>query len=633
MSALEHYERAGMAIDERYRDLVENSDDLICSHLLDGTILSINAAAARSLRFPAAALIGMRIQDVLTPEAHERFDEYIATIVQDGEALGSMSVRTRDGGIRTWDYHNRLHDGGGSQPVVHGIARDVTERELAVRAARRSEEHFRSIIENVSDLITIVDTAGVVEYASPSIHTILGLTPDQVIGRRCFGIIHPGDLDLAHTLFQRQTTRQELNTVALRFIHRDGSTRFVEVVAKNLMRGGRVTGVIATTRDITGRRMLEAQLEREQRLSSLGRLAATVAHEFNNVLMGMAPFAELMQRPGASAAASAKGARHISASITRGKRIVQEILRFTQPAEPALRAVDVASWGNAVLPEIRALTSTEIEIVSDFPADPLTVLADASQLTQVFANLVTNARDAMPKGGTIAIRARRPAAGATFPFGVIANPETYLHISLTDTGKGIPAAMLQQVFEPLYTSKATGTGLGLAVAHQVVSRHGGQIFVESPPGAGATFHIFLPATDAAPELASHPPIEGGCPPHIRARRLLMVEDEAAIVEGVAALLSVDDFEVTSVGTGEEAVDAIEAFRPDIVLLDVGLPGIDGIETHRRIRARNPHLAVILASGHETGQQHVGDDRTEYLQKPFTMSALFAAIATLEAGAP
>src|SRR5207249_2443445 len=149
-----------------------------------------------------------------------------------------------------------------------------------------------------------------------------------------------------------------------------------------LVRDDRVTGLIANTRDITDRRLLEAQLDRAERLASLGRLAATVAHEVNNVLMGMQPFTELIQRADATPAMTAKGAWYISRSIARGKRIVQDILRYTQPAEAILKPVNIAEWWEALLPEITALTSNQIRLVNEFPAE-LSVLADSSQLTQV----------------------------------------------------------------------------------------------------------------------------------------------------------------------------------------------------------------------------------------------------------
>jgi PAS domain S-box-containing protein len=611
-----------------------NLRDLTCTHDLDGTILSLNAAAAQLLGCTADELVGKNLRDILAPAARAGFTDYIESIVRDGAAEGAMTVLSRDGEHRVWEFHNHLRTDGVVSPIVEGVAFDVTERENAIRALRDSEEQFRTIIENVSDLITIIDTDGVLRYATPSTQTMVGRAPEEVVGRSFFELIHPDDVDYAASTLGRDDGDGSEKVVEMRFVHSNGTPRVAEVISKSLTRNGRVTGVIATTRDITDRRMLESQLERAHRLSSLGRLAATVAHEFNNVLMGMQPFAELISRPGVSEATIAKSAWHLTNSIARGKRIVQDILRFTQPAEPSLRPLDLGQWWNTLLPEAGALTLNNVRMVSDFPPESLQVLADASQLTQVVMNLVSNARDAMPKGGTLTIRARRPSAGATFPFAVVSHPESFIHLSVADTGEGIPKEMLHQIFEPLFTSKPSGTGLGLAVAHQVVARHGGQIYVESAPGSGTTFHIFLPAPRGRQALLPVDSTETGesaCPPQVRSRKLLMIEDEPVIVEGISALLRESHFEVSSVACGEEAVDAVEKFEPDVVLLDVGLPGIDGIETHRRIRNCRPSLPIIFSSGHDAGVV-ASDERTQSLQKPFSLSALFDAIAALETAA-
>jgi PAS domain S-box-containing protein len=505
-----------------------------------------------------------------------------------------------------------------------------TPEDTIVRALRASEEHFRSIIENVSDVITIIEPDGTVSYATPSIQTLLGYAPLELHGRPIFDFVHPNDVRHATEFFGHLSPgASPADAIELRFCHADGSLRIVEVVARIVMRGNHVTGTIATARDITERRKLQTQLQTANRLASLGRLAATVAHEFNNVLMSMQPFAELLQRPSPKPEMVLKSARHIAHSIGRGKQIAQDILRFTQPAEPALVPIRIDQWWSVLYPELAMLIADNIEIATDFSDPSLHILADASQLAQVFVNLLTNARDAMPAGGKITISARRPAPGATYPFGIVDDPRSFIHLSVSDTGCGIPPEMLRHIFEPLFTSKQTGTGLGLAVTRHVVERHNGRIFVESARGRGTTFHIFLPA--AEPAIAQKEAARQR--PQIRSRRLLMVEDEPAIVEGLAALLGDAHVEVSSVATGEEAVAAVQAFNPDVVLLDFGLPGINGVETCRRIRNERPDMAVIFSSGHGTEKQlatGLDDRRTRYLQKPFEIAALLDAIASVEA---
>jgi two-component system cell cycle sensor histidine kinase/response regulator CckA len=602
----------------------ETSNELRCTHDLDGTILSVNRAAARALRVDTKAMVGKTINDFLSPIARGAFAGYIETILRDGVAGGTMELSREDGTLLTWEYHNVLQRRG-PKMVVRGYARDVSDREEVLRELRASEKRFRSIIENISDVIAIIEPTGRISYASPSLLSVLGHKPQEMIGRSICDLVYRDDVAHAAGFFDGLCSGgTPSEPVELRFRHANGSIRFVEVVARNIACSG-ATCVIATARDVTERRKLQEQLQAANRMVSLGRLAAIVAHEFNNVLMSMQPFADLLQRTAPSPEVIARSAWHISNSVARGKRIAQDILRYTQPAEPALAAIDVSKWWDVLYPEIAALTANNIKIVTDFPREPLRVMGDAPQLAQAFGNLLTNARDAMPKGGDIIITARQPEPGTAFPFGVVGGP-SFIHFSVADSGCGITPEVLPHVFEPLFTSKPNGTGLGLAITWHIVERHNGQIFVESTPGLGTTFHIFLPAAEAGAEETK---LRHDDTP-IRSRRLLMVDDEPAIMEGLSALLRDADFEVSCAATGEEALDVVDAFKPDIVLLDVGLPGIDGVETCRRLRKRQPALPVIFSSGHGVDARRDMDDRrTRYLQKPFDIDTLFDTIAALE----
>ncbi len=389
----------------------------------------------------------------------------------------------------------------------------------------------------------------------------------------------------------------------------------------------RSSSIIENARDITERELLEAQLVQANRLTGLGRLAATVAHEFNNVLMGMQPFAELLRQPNPSPEMLETCAHHLSNSIQRGKRVAQDILRYTQPAAPVTSPVNLAAWWKLLSPELHAQLGSHITFNSWIP-DDLVVIADALQLSQVFSNLVNNAQDAMPEGGTLTIRAEATSKDEQYPFGVVSDSSSFVHLSVSDTGSGISEEILEHLFEPLFTTKTHGgTGLGLAVALQVISRHQGHIFVESEAGVGTTFHVFLPRS-----AADHPVTTPEAPAErvpIRARRLLIVDDEESITEGLSEVLVLEGFQVGVARTGLETLAAVERFLPDMVLLDIGLPDIDGRDVAKRLRLAHPELPIIFSTGHADDAELNRYSLARFLRKPFDVELLLDTIADIE----
>ncbi len=607
------------------------SADLICKHDLDGRLLFVSQSVCDALGMPAVVLCKMTIQDLLSKDSSWGFTAYMQRLKRDGFADGIMNIVTRDGRRRIWKYRNTLEMGEQSLPVIRGVARDVTEREEAVRAVLRSEEYFRSIIENVSDIIAIIELDGSFRYGSPSVGRVLGYSRRTLRGMRGIDLIHPDDVRRAAGYLALQIEDPAAaQTIELQVRHASGAWRSFEIMATNLVKKGRTSAIVLNARDITGRKLLEAQLTQANRLGALGRLAATVAHEFNNVLMGMQPFAELMQRPDAKPDLIAKGAGHIANSIQRGRRIVLDILRFAQPYQPVMAAVDVREWWETFAPETENVLGNMISIVSAIPHG-LYATADRMQISQVLSNLVANARDAMPDGGMLTVEANDLGADASFPFGVVPYPERFVQISIKDTGKGMPHDVMERIFEPLFTTRQSGgTGLGLAVAHQIMTQHEGYIFAESELGRGSTFHLFLPK--AAPPPLARKSAQTGVNRAPASRKVLLIDDEQMIVEGITALLEEVGIEVESIGSGFEAADTIARFHPDLVVLDLGLPGMDGSEVYALIREMDRELPVIFATGHGDRQalrNLLKDPHTRFLQKPFEVTDLLEMMMNVE----
>ena len=610
--------------------LVTPAADFICTHDLEGRLLSANATVCEVFGLTLAELRRFSIRNLLPPDGGMAFDEYLQALQREGTAAGLMKLDT-PGGRRIWEYRSTIEKNEGAAPVVRGVARDVTEREEKFLDVRRSEDYFRSIIENASDIIAIVGRDGHIRYGSPSVERVLGYPRKVLAGINSIELIHSDDAAVALAFLSIQLADPAaMQTVELRARHQDGTWRSFEVVATNLVKRDQTSAVIINARDITERKLLEAQLVRANRLGGLGRLAATVAHEFNNVLMGMQPFAELMQRSDVTPEVISKGAWHIGNSIQRGRRIVLDILRFSQPHVPVTDAVDLGAWWETFAAEAEAVLGNMIAIESAIPKQSLFAIADRSQLDQVIANLVANARDAMPSGGTLTVSANELQANARFSFGFVPHPECFVQITVRDTGCGMPPEVKERIFEPLFTTRQSGgTGLGLAVAHQVLTQHGGFLFVESEEGRGTAFHLFLPKALPPQKNKSSETASARMP---AAKKLLIIDDETAISDGIAALLEQDGIGVEAITTGVEAKRAILSFRPDVVLLDFGLPDLDGSEVYEIIREIDTNLPVIFATGH--GDRRILHDRlhdpyTRFLQKPFEVADLLAMMVDLE----
>ncbi|MBV9495660.1 MAG: response regulator [Acidobacteria bacterium] len=390
----------------------------------------------------------------------------------------------------------------------------------------------------------------------------------------------------------------------------DGERRVLRARAMVLAKEGRAERMIGKTIDVTDeeaaareRRELEKQLAQASRMSSLGQLAATMAHEFNNVLMGIETFVKLLERRNDPQTKETAIGR-IQQSLRRGRTVTDEILRFTRAAKPLRTAVDVRAWLRDFLPEALALTDgmTTLEI----EGDGLFISGDVSQLNQVLANLVLNARDASPRGARIEITAARVA-------------DDRLDITVADRGSGIPDDIRARIFEPLFTTKRSGTGLGLPVVHQVVLAHDGEVRVESELNAGTRFHLLFPLLqNPNPEMRRALP-----------KQVLIVEDDPAVAAGLGALLESEGVCVHVASSARAALGVLERSPMSAVIVDVGLPDMMGTELYDRIAEHKPHLPVIFITGSIERAQiepHLVHPHAAFLRKPFESDQLMAALA-------
>jgi PAS domain S-box-containing protein len=590
--------------EQKYRTLVANVPDVIWTADSAGRILFVSPNVEAMLGYTAEEL--MANGDVAwTSRIHRNdlvrtMESYLATFEKRLPFDSEFRFRRKDG---RWIWiHGSALGAYESDGVLRadGVLHDITARKESEEQLRRVARERELLLESTGEGIFAVDVHGICTMANRMAAHLLGRVIDELTGTKINELIHPHGAPFAVSTPMRVADDS--------FLRRDGSAFPVEYVASPIVDGGGVRGTVVSFTDITERRRLEQRLEQISRIDSLGRMAATIAHEFNNVLMGIQPFAEVIRRRAGADESLQKAAGHIMNSVARGKSVTQDILRMSKAAEPQLRSVELVPWLEQLAAEIRALVGPRINVELDVPAwDRLWVRCDPAQMQQVLTNLAVNARDAMSGIGTLRVLAER--AGSA------------IRMVVSDTGSGIDAATLPYIFEPLFTTKHSGTGLGLAVAQQIVVRNGGTIGVESAPGEGTRFTIEIPATQPPAEQTGDGSESELA--QLGISRVLIVEDDPSVASGLAAILEAEGVAVHVVVRGEEATRAAASFAPDVAIIDVSLPDMNGAEVYAELARRWPEMGVIFSTGHaeESRLPQMGGERVAFLRKPYGSEAL------------
>lgn len=524
-------------------------------------------------------------------------------------ASRAVIVGTKDETGRLAEAFNTMLDSlAGTRAEVEDLNRGL---ELIV--ADRTRE-LKQVLESAYDGIFAVNAAGRCTLVNRSGAELLARPAGELVGRSFHDTVHPPSRCSGENCAVLDLLRGGAQGWIKATFEKAGGDPFnVELSAAPISREERV-GSVLTFRDVTDREKLEHQLEQSERLSSLGHLAAALAHEFNNVLMGISPFVELIQRSAPDHPAIVRACGTITQSVSRGKGVTQEVLRYTRPAPPNIRPFLVNEWLTDFCSALQLTFPANITLNVLTSAEPLVVLADGEQMEQVVANLITNGRHATAAGGTITV-------------GVETDPTAeWVRLFIADTGHGMDPDTLSRVFEPFFTTKGHGgTGLGMPIAHQLVTRNGGTITVESKVGEGTTFSILLPRGDFAPRPIAQTAIRPARLP----QRVLIVEDDESVGAGLTHILEAAGVMVMLVSRGREAVPAIERYHPEAVILDVGLPDVNGVEVYREIAARWSDLPVVFSTGHvETSNLKalLGQSNVAALLKPYDEATLLETLA-------
>ncbi len=563
---------------------------------------------------PAYELIWGRSRDAL----YERYDEWAQSIHPDdvdhaettfnriletggGEAREYRILRP-DGTVR-WisDTGYVIKDENDRVLRITGIAEDVTDRKEAEEALSREKEHLAVTLRSIGDAVITTDRDGRIVLMNSIAEQLTGWSEADAVDRRFVDVFRiedertgePCESPIDKVLATGQIVGLANHTV---LIARDGQRYTIaDSGAPILDLEGEIIGVVLVFRDITAQQRTEAELLKMEKLKSIGVLAGGIAHDFNNFLTGIIGNLSLAKLDAPSGSPVMRYLGDMEKAAMRAKELTQQLLTFSKGGEPVKRTTSIAELVREAVQF--ALHGSNVRCRLDIDAELMAADVDEGQIAQVIHNLIINADQAMPDGGTVRIRGANVSLAQGNPFALL--PGDYTQVAVQDQGMGIHPDHLSKVFDPYFTTKQKGSGLGLAVAYNIIAKHDGQMTVESILGAGTTFTILLPATTSGPltDNGKYEAIVTG------QGRILVMDDEDYIRKLALAMLTKLGYEVVVATDGQAALElyrnAIFEGRPfDAVILDLTIPGgMGGKEAIKRLIEMDQNVRAIVSSGY------------------------------------
>jgi len=568
-----------------------------------------------------------------TPEGHPPITAFLGVPLKQGEqSFGLIALANKPSGYDVSD-----------QKVAEALATAFVQalmRKRAEEMLREREERLTSIIRNASEVIYTLSPEGIITFASPACIEKLGREPPELEGRSFVPLVHPDDIEACLSYLREVLdTGQSQQGIEYRIQHKDGSWRRWYTSALSVIRDrdGNPLSLVGVGEDVTERkaaeeklRSKEEELRQAQKLEAVGSLAGGIAHEFNNLLQAIGGYTRYAMEGLPHRDPRHSDLREVIKATERAATLTRQLLGFSrrgvlQPTdvEPNEAVADLAKL-------VRPLIGEHIHLETVFGGDVRTVRADPVELQQVLLNLSLNSRDAMPSGGKLFLRTELVELDeVSWEFGFHTKPGRYVAFVVADTGCGMLPEERERIFEPFFTTKGVGkgTGLGLAMVHGVVQQHGGAVHVETAPGNGTTFRVYLPSgSRPAPAV---PADELRAAAH-GTETILLAEDEPIVRRLAVRILERAGYTVLAASDGEEALRLFEENGAvvSLVILDVVMPRLSGHEVYRRIKKASPDLKVLFCTGHdpETAQSNlIAEEHLRLIEKPFEAGTLLAAV--------
>jgi PAS domain S-box-containing protein len=603
----------------------------------DGIITSWNSGAKRFKGYEEAEILGEHFSRFYTADdrAAGLPQRALDTAIREGRFEGE-GWRVRKDGTNFWSHVviDPIIDPNGQLLGFAKITRDLTDRKMAEETLRRSEQQFRMLVQGVTDYaIYMLSPEGRVSNWNQGAQRIKGYLPEEIIGQHFSVFYTPEDREAGEP--QRAlgiATREGRFENRSWRVRKDG-TRFLAHVVVDAIRGetGTLLGFAKITRDVTEAHKAQQDLEKTrealfqaQKMQAIGQLSGGIAHDFNNLLTVILGNLEIVQKRIGDDPKLTRLLENATQGALRGVSLTQRMLAFARRQELKTEAVDIPQLVQGITGLLRSSLGPNIKIETRFPLELDRVLADTNQLELAILNLATNARDAMPDGGSVIIKAEHEVVLEQAQHALAAGH--YVCLSLTDTGAGMDANTLASAKDPFFTTKGLGkgTGLGLSMVHGFIEQLGGRFVLKSDPGQGTTAELWLPVATHADIASPLPVIE----PVSSVPRLsvLVVDDDSLVLTSTVLLLEDLGHRVLSVTSGAQALSLFDQGEViDLMITDMAMPHMSGAQLAHAVRLLKPDLPIILATGYAERLEGFAAQLPR-LPKPFTQLNLLEVIA-------
>lgn len=613
--------------EERYRSTLDHMLEGCQILGFDWCYLYINASAEKHNRRPNEELLGKKYMDMWPGiELTEVFMRIKHCMEERIVQLIENEFIFPDGTIGWFKLS--------IQPIPEGVfilSQDITEYKHTMEKLCRSEAYFHTLYESSPDCIIVVNASGEIESLNQRTQCLFGYTKEELIGK-LVEILIPHCFKSHDILRRNYTSNPEVRPMGtgkeLFAKHKNGTEFPVEISLSPIQMNNNFN-VIATVRDITEKKKLEQQFLRNQRMESIGTLAGGIAHDLNNILTPVLLYLDIIKMK-LTDEKSQKILQMLESSLNRGTNLIKQVLSFARGIEGERTILQISQLIDEIEKIINETFPKSISFCTGISKNLPTLSADSTQIHQVLMNLCVNARDAMPNGGKIDIKAETIILDEQYvKMNLDAKLGQYVIITVSDQGMGIPPEIKERIFEPFFTTKeiGKGTGLGLSTTFSIIKNHNGFINVYSEVGKGTTFKVYLPTQEDTVVFVTEEKetyLTGN------GELILVVDDEMSIREITKTTLETYGYSVLTAEDGTEAIAiyAVHGQKIALVLTDIMMPYMDGTALVRAIQKMNPNTKFVVVSGFKQSIDIVKQDSVVFLEKPYTSKNLLKTISEI-----